>query len=71
MLAAKSPELDQILSAYPRIKQGEAVKDVQFIRFTVELQINPADHPNPPSLFLLLTQREFADATMRGTLESH
>jgi len=70
MLATKSHELDKILLDYPRIRQTDAVENSEFIRFTVELQIDPTDHPNPPCLFLLFMQNEFTDARTNGTLES-
>jgi hypothetical protein len=60
MIATKSEELDQILSDFPNVKQADAVEDLEFIRFTIELNIDRADYPNPPQIFILFTQSEFA-----------
>jgi hypothetical protein len=71
MRATKSQELDEILSEFPIVRQGDPVEDVQFIRFTVELQINPADHPSPPRFFLIFVYTEFVHlGSQLGRLES-
>jgi hypothetical protein len=60
MIATKCEELDQILSGFPGVKQADAVEDAEFIRFTIELNIDRSDHSNPPWIFILFTQSEFA-----------
>jgi len=60
MIATKSEELEQILPGFPGVKQADAVENPEFIRFTIELNIDRADHPNPPQIFILFTQSEFA-----------
>jgi len=78
MIATKNPELDQILRGTPGVRQVDAVEDAQFIRFTIELTIDPDDHLGPPQIFILFTQSEFAqlrstpamlDAALRNRIE--
>jgi len=62
MIATQSPELDEILQGFPGVKQVDAIEDAEFIRFTIQLRIDPADHPNPPQIFVLFRQSEFMQA---------
>jgi hypothetical protein len=59
MTATKSEELDQILLGIPSVEQTGAVEDAAYIRFTIQLRIDPSDHPNPPEIFIIFTQSEF------------
>jgi hypothetical protein len=71
MIGTQSQELDQVLQGFPGVKQADAVEDAQFIRFTIELNIDPADHPNPPQIFLLFAQSEFMEVrNVPATLEA-
>ncbi len=66
MIATQSPELDEILQGFPAVKQVDPVEDAEFIRFTIQLRIDPADHPNPPQIFVLFRQSEFMQARIFG-----
>jgi hypothetical protein len=59
MIATKSQELDQILAGIPGVEQTGTVEDAAYIRFTIQLRIDPSDHPNQPEIFILLSQSEF------------
>lgn len=61
-MAAKSAELDRVLSGLPGLEQSDPVENEEFIRFTIQLHINPSDHHQPPAIFILLTQGEFRQA---------
>ena len=78
MIATQSPELDRILTGIPGVKQVDAVEDASFIRFTIELDIDPADHHQNPQIYIIFTQSEFAqlrtnslllDAALRNRVE--
>ncbi len=58
---AKNATLDRVLSEIPGVVQSEPVENAEFIRFTVQLQIDPSDHHQPPEIFLLFTQSEFRE----------
>ncbi|MGD0136380.1 MAG: hypothetical protein ABSE57_30430 [Bryobacteraceae bacterium] len=68
MIATQSPELDEILQGFPAVKQVDPVEDAEFIRFTIQLRIDPADHPNPPQIFVLFRQSEFMQARTVPTM---
>jgi hypothetical protein len=53
MIATKS-------EGFPGVKQADAVEDTESIRFTIELNIEPNNHPNPPQIFISFSQSEFA-----------
>jgi hypothetical protein len=71
MVATKSGELDLVLLQLPGVEQSDAVENAEFIRFTVQLRIDPSDYDQPPQLFLIFSQDEFGRARMaQGALES-
>ena len=43
-MAAKSEALDRILRELPSVGQSDPVEDANFIRFTVQLHIDPSEH---------------------------
>jgi hypothetical protein len=69
-MAAKSAELDKVLSGFPGMEQSEPVEDTEFVRFTTQLHIKPSDYHQSPRIFTVLRQSEFhrAKATP-GALE--
>lgn len=62
-MAAKNEALDRVLSGLPRLRQSEPVEDAEYIRFTVELGIDPSDHHQPPEIFALFSRNEFRQAS--------
>lgn len=71
MVATNSEELDLVLLDFPCVEQSDPVENAEFIRYTVQLRIDPDDHDQPPQLFLIFSQDEFRKARMvQGVLES-
>jgi hypothetical protein len=66
-MAANSAELDRVLSGFPGLDQCKPVESAEFIRFTVQLHIDPSQYHQPPRIFILFTQGSFQQAS--GALE--
>lgn len=61
-MVVKSEALDWALRNIPGVAQSNPAEDSNFVRFTVQLDIDPFEHHQLPEAFLLLTQNEFRQA---------